>query len=114
MGSRSAWRVLRLRRRAHQDRGAILGAVVAEGIAGSVSSAGALTAACRAAPARQGTAQAVYRHLTGCIDPDDVQVAEVVTLGILLIIASAAFGSHAMWHFIAMVTGRAGTQRGRS
>lgn len=36
------------------------------------------------------------RGLPGRVDPDDVQVAEVVTLSVHLVVAGAAFDSHVL------------------
>lgn len=42
----------------------------------------------------------------GRVDPDDVQVAEVVTFRVLLVVAGAALGSHVLGPRIATATGQ--------
>lgn len=38
----------------------------------------------------------VYQCIPGCVDPDDVQVAEVVALRVQLVAAGAALGPHSV------------------
>lgn len=82
--------------RIDNNKSRVFHTVMAEALAGVVIWALALTTSSRSAAARQGTSQSVRSSLAWCIDPDDVQVAEVDALLIHPVVAGAPLGSDAV------------------
>lgn len=46
---------------------------------------------------RKGTSKAVRKKFTWCVDPDNIQVAEVNAFLIIPAVAGAAFGPDSVW-----------------
>lgn len=83
----------RLHQRAHDIRPWSRWACMAEAGAGFIGRVAAFASlSWTAAPTRQGTSKAVRKELTWCVDPDNIQVAEVDAFFIIPAVAGAAFG----------------------
>lgn len=70
---------------------------MAKAMAGFISGIVAFASVGGPATARHGTSQTIRKKFAWCVDPDDVQVAEVDALPVFPVVTRAALGPDVAW-----------------